>query len=101
MTADGRFRVTLDLTARKLHADSIGNETEVTMNDLVEVGVFAEGTGAPLYLQRHRIVAGRPTITVVVPRRPANAGVDPFGKLIQRAPDDNTVRVRPRMVSPR
>ena len=99
--ADGRFRVTLDLTARKLRADSIGNETEVPMNDLVEVGVFPEGDGAPLYLERHRIVAGRQTITVIVPQRPAAAGIDPLGKLIQRENGDNTVQVRPPMAAGR
>jgi ABC-2 type transport system permease protein len=92
--AGGRFRVTVDVTARKLRADSIGNETEVPMNDLVEVGVFPEGDGAPLYLQRHRIVAGRQTITVVVPRLPATAGIDPLGKLIQREKSDNVVEVQ-------
>ena len=99
--ADGRFRVTLDVTARKLRADSIGNETEVPMNDLVEIGVFPEGDGAPLYLQRHRIVAGRQTITVIVPRRPAAAGIDPLGKLIQREKDDNMVEVLPPMAAAR
>ena len=91
--ADGRFRVTLDVTARKLRADSVGSETAVAMNDLVEIGVFAED-GEPLYLERQRIASGRRTISVVVPRRPARAGIDPFGKLIQREPDDNEVEVR-------
>jgi hypothetical protein len=100
-TADGQFRVTLELTARKLRADSIGNEREVPMDDLVEVGVFPEGDGAPLYLQRHRMAAGRHTITVIVPRRPARAGIDPFGKLIQREAGDNSVEVRPPMAAAR
>lgn len=71
------------------------------MNDLVEVGVFQEGDGAPLYLERHRIVAGRQTITVIVPQRPAAAGIDPLGKLIQREKGDNTVEVRPPMAGAR
>ncbi|HSJ09000.1 MAG TPA: hypothetical protein VK928_03780, partial [Longimicrobiales bacterium] len=97
---DGQFRVTLDVTARKLRADSIGNETEVPMNDVVEVGVFADGDVAPLYLQRHRIVSGRQRITVLVPQRPVAAGIDPLGKLIQRASEDNTVEVRSPMGGP-
>jgi hypothetical protein len=100
--ADGKFRVTLDVTARKLRADSVGNETEVPMNDLVEIGVFAAAggaqsasgaSGAPIYLQRHRIRTGRQTITVIVPRRPALAGIDPLAKLIQRASEDNSVQL--------
>ena len=94
----GAFRVTLDVVASKVRADSIGNETEVPMDDLVEVGVFApaadgQGQGEPLYLRRHRIRSGRQTITVVVPRRPARAGVDPHAKLIQREAGDNVVDV--------
>ena len=97
---DGQFRITLNVSARKMRADSIGNETDVPMNDLLEIGVFAEATGgesggAPLYLQRHRVGSGRQTITVIVPRRPAHAGIDPFGKLIQRETDDNVVEVKP------
>ncbi|HEV2147654.1 MAG TPA: M1 family aminopeptidase [Longimicrobiaceae bacterium] len=96
----GEYRVTLAVEARKVRADSIGNETEVPMDDLVEVGVFApagtgEGRGEPLYLRRHRIRSGRQTITVTVPRRPAWAGIDPDGKLIQRETDDNLVAVEP------
>jgi ABC-2 type transport system permease protein len=98
-TGTGAFRVTLDVTASKVRADSIGNEAAVPMNDLVEIGVFApaaegEDGGAPLYLRRHRLRAGRQTITVVVPRRPASAGIDPLHKLIQREPGDNVVDVR-------
>lgn len=97
-TDDGQFRVTLDVTARKLRADSIGIETEVSMNDLVEVGIFGEGApgspGAPLYSQRHRLRSGQQTITVVVPQRPASAGIDPLGKLIQREAGDNVVKVK-------
>jgi hypothetical protein len=97
---DGKFRVTLDVSARKLRADSVGKETEVPMNDVVAIGVFAEGAsgvrGAQLYLQRHRRRSGRQTITVVVPQRPVQAGIDPLGKLIQRATGDNTVEMQSR-----
>jgi hypothetical protein len=62
-------------------------------------GVFADGTagqggpGAPLYLKQHRIRSGKGTITVVVARRPARAGVDPYRKLIERERDDNVKAV--------
>lgn len=55
--------------------DSAGVETEVPMDDWVEVGVFApaekgEEPGKPPYLQTHRILSGKQTITVTVPREP-------------------------------
>lgn len=86
--------------ARPHRADGTGDETEVPMNDLVEVGIFAPGDGAdgrsePLYLERHRVRSGRQTITVTVPSEPERAGIDPRRKLIQRDRDDNLVRVEP------
>jgi hypothetical protein len=93
---NGSYRVTLAIEARKLRSDSIGNETEVPMDDLVEIGVFGPSSrgddmGEPIYLERHRIRDGKQTITVTVPRQPARAGVDPYGKLIQRNATDNRV----------
>lgn len=95
---DGSYRVALTIEARKVRSDGVGNETEVPMDDLVEIGVFGpgregDGPGAPLYLGRHRIRSGKQTITVTVPREPARAGVDPYGKLIQRDAADNHVDV--------
>ncbi|HEX6041559.1 ABC transporter permease/M1 family aminopeptidase [Longimicrobium sp.] len=85
---DGRWRVTLDVSAAKLRSDSVGNHTEVPMDQWVDVGVFAAGRGEapgrPLYLRRHRIRAGRQTVTVIVSGRPARAGIDPYNKLLAR-----------------
>lgn len=96
-TGTGAHLVTLDVTARKMRADSVGNETEVPMDDLVEIGVLAPGEGAgpgePLYLERHRIRSGKQTIRITVPREPARAGIDPYRKLIDRQRDDNVVEV--------
>jgi hypothetical protein len=96
-TARGEYRVTLDVVAKKLRADSAGNETEVPMNDLVEIGVFGGGGGGgpgePLYLVRHRIRSGEQRITVTVPREPARAGIDPYRKLIDRTGEDHVVGV--------
>jgi aminopeptidase N len=98
-TAGGQYEVTLDVVAKKLRADSVGRETETPMNDFVEIGVFAPGTGdglgAPLYLRRHRVRSGRQTIRVTVPREPARAGVDPWRKLIDRDREDNMADVEP------
>jgi ABC-2 type transport system permease protein len=86
---DGQYRVTIHVHGSKFRADSAGNETEVPMNDLVDVGVFAgarsaDDPGEPLYLRRHRIRSGAQTISVLVQRVPERAGVDPYDKLIQR-----------------
>jgi aminopeptidase N len=95
---DGRYRVTLEVEAHKVRVDSIGNEREIPMNDLVEVGVFAapepgQTDGAPLYLAKHRVRTGSSSITVEVSEKPARAGIDPLFKLIDRDTRDNTVPV--------
>jgi len=73
-TKTGAWQVTLDVRARKVVVDEAGVETEVPMDDWVEVGVF--DAGQP-YLQKHRIHSGTQTITVTVPQQPARAGIDP------------------------
>ncbi len=96
-TEGGAYEVTLDVVAKKVRADSIGTETEIPMNDLVEIGVFVAGgenaLGAPLHLQRHRIRSGKQSITITVAREPARAGIDPYHKLIDRERGDNMVDV--------
>jgi ABC-2 type transport system permease protein len=73
-TAAGAWQVTLEVQARKLVVDEAGVETEVPMDDWIEVGVLDEGEP---YLQKHRIGSGKQTITVTVPQKPARAGIDP------------------------
>ena len=79
------YRVTLDVVGKKVRADSMGVETEVPMNDVVEIAVFA-GNGRP-YFERHRIRSGEQRITLTVSRRPESVGVDPYNNLIQRVKD--------------
>jgi hypothetical protein len=81
-TADGSWQLTLDVAARKVVADEAGDEKEVAMDDLVQVGAFAarapREAAKPLYLQQHRIHSGTQTITVTVPSgQPVEAGIDP------------------------
>ncbi len=93
---DGRYGVTLTVTARKLRADEMGNETEIPINDLVDIGVFT-GSGLAersLFLEKRRLTEREMTFEVIVSEPPERAGVDPYTKLIDRAPADNVVAVR-------
>ncbi|HEX6693470.1 MAG TPA: M1 family aminopeptidase [Longimicrobiales bacterium] len=93
----GSYEVSLDVVARKVRADSVGNETEVPMNDVVDIGVFAAGAGnqpvKELYHRMHRIHSGRQTLRITVPEKPSSAGIDPRNRLIDRNRKDNTVAV--------
>jgi aminopeptidase N len=88
----GGFDVTINVTTKKLRADELGSESEIPMDDLVDVGVLG-ADGKPLYLRKHRLAAGTRELTVQVQGTPARAGVDPLNKLIDRKPDDNVVAV--------
>jgi ABC-2 type transport system permease protein len=101
-TAEGAWQVTLEVRARKVVVDEAGVETELPMDEPLQVGVFARaGKGAaelsvPLYLQKHRIRSGRQTISVTVPQKPHLAGIDPYHLLdwVEREDDDNIERVK-------
>jgi len=88
----GKYDVTLKVSAKKIRADEDGKQTEVPMDDLVDIGVL-DAEDKPLYLKKHRIKTGETTLTLEVPSKPAKAGIDPVMKLIDRRPDDNVVTV--------
>ena len=89
---DGRYEVTLKVFAKKMKADELGKEAGVPINDLLEIGVLDE-KDEPLLLEKRRIDKEESEITLIVPKKPARAGIDPFNKLIDRKPKDNTVAV--------
>jgi ABC-2 type transport system permease protein len=88
-TAAGAWQVTLDVQARKVVVDEAGVETEVPMDDWLEVGVFDAGE---LYLQKHRIRSGKQTITVTVPQKPARTGIDPRHLLSGLGETDDNIK---------
>lgn len=98
--ADGRFTTTVQITARKVRADEKGNEVEVPMDDLVDVGVYLEGKRGKVYdmvaltERRVRLKSGDNTFTFVTTERPEKAGVDKRLLLIDRHLDDNVVKVK-------
>lgn len=84
------WEVTLSVEAKKLRADSLGNETELRARDWIDIGVYAGDS--LVYLAKRRITSGRQTFRVTVPLAPDSAGIDPQHKLIDRRVSDN-VRV--------
>jgi hypothetical protein len=89
---DGRFEVTMNVAARKLVADALGKESDAPLNDLIDIGVV-DADGDAIAIERKRITAAESIFTMTVDKRPAKAGIDPLNKLIDRRPDDNTIRV--------
>ncbi|HWA63904.1 MAG TPA: M1 family aminopeptidase, partial [Caulobacteraceae bacterium] len=93
---DGRWDVTLKVTARKMYADGKGKETDAPMAEELWVGAFDAKPGAGKFssanvldLERRPIRTGQQTVTLVTARRPTWVGVDPYNELIDRNSDDN------------
>ena len=89
---DGRYEVTINVQASKLNAGEQGQEREVPLDDLIEIGVD-DRNGQPLLRERLRMTAKHGSYVVQVKARPARAGIDPDNKLIDRKPDDNMTAV--------
>ncbi|MBB6610575.1 ABC transporter permease [Pontibacter sp. Tf4] len=97
-TKTGDWQVTLNVRTRKFKVDSIGVETELPLNDWIEIGVFSaakegEELGKPLYLQKHKIRSTEQTITLLVPEKPVSAGIDPRYLLVDWDVKDNVKEV--------
>ncbi|HEY8975867.1 MAG TPA: M1 family aminopeptidase, partial [Burkholderiaceae bacterium] len=97
---DGKYEVKFDVQAHKFYADGAGKETEAPMDEDVEVGVFTarpgdKGFGPSDVLLLHKVRVHGPgvPVTVVVDRRPAWVGIDPYNKRIDRNSDDNLTQV--------
>jgi hypothetical protein len=94
-TPDGKYKVTLEVEARKMQADGNGAETPMPLADYIEIGVFSgkKDQEKPLYLKKEKISEQKRTFVVVVDEKPTLAGIDPYNKLIDRNADDNMIDV--------
>jgi ABC-type transport system involved in multi-copper enzyme maturation permease subunit len=92
--ADGKYLVTIEVESKKFKGDDQGSETEVPVNDWIEIGALAKAKknhryGDVLYRQVVKITGGRQTFQFVLPEKPYEAGIDPMQMLIDRVPSDN------------
>lgn len=107
---DGNYEVTINVECHKYQANSKGRETEVELDEWIEIGAFAKPVAGSRYgkalhmksdttesgwASRKRVHITKPlnTFKFVVKEEPDRAGIDPFSLLIDRVPDDNMKRV--------
>jgi ABC-2 type transport system permease protein len=88
--ADGKYDVKVVVSGRKIRADGAGNEKEVPLEAMIDIGVLDE-SGNVLTLEKHRVLTGENAFTLEVEGEPAKAGIDPLHKLIDRDDSDNVV----------
>lgn len=87
---NGKYLVTMALEAKKIKADSIGNETVLTPNDWVDIGVFADKDEKELiYEKRMKFDKKDLVFSFEVDTIPAKAAIDPRRILIERVYKDN------------
>ena len=94
---DGRYKVTATIATRELEASGAGEEHEVPMDVMLDVALFpakGEELGEddlppPLALERRHFTGGTVTVELIAQERPAQVGIDPYSKMIDRNPDDN------------
>ena len=96
---NGKYKVTIDVSSKKYKSDELGKETEVPINDYIEIGAFAKAEdkqdyGKTLYRERVKINSPENTYTFIVDEKPQQAGIDPFLLLIDKEPKDNLKNVK-------
>jgi ABC-type transport system involved in multi-copper enzyme maturation permease subunit len=94
-TPDHKYKVTLNVTVRKLQSDGSGNESPMPLHDLIDIGVFSgkKDEEKPLYLKKEWLTQPSQTFEIIVDQPPTRAGIDPYNKLIDRNADDNLIDV--------
>jgi len=90
---DGKYDVDLTVEAKKFRADGRGQEHSIPVNDMIDIGVL-DADGKYLYLAKRKIKQDKTNFTITVDKLPAQAGIDPVDKLIDRNPDDNVIAVK-------
>ena len=84
--ADGSWTVTASIACAKLRADSLGRETEMPMNDWLDVGVEHEGGEL---IQRVRLRSGVNRLRLTVPGKPKAVVIDPDHLFFDREGGDD------------
>ena len=98
---DGRYDVTFTVEAHKFYADGKGKETEAPLVEPIDVGAFTAkpgegkfGAANVISLQRQPIKTGTQRIVLMLAKKPAFVGIDPYNKWIDRYSDDNLTAVK-------
>jgi ABC-type transport system involved in multi-copper enzyme maturation permease subunit len=97
---DGKWDVTVPVEAKKLAVDSSGTETEATLAEPIDVGLFTAQPGTEgfdaknvIIMERRAIRSGSQVLKFVTDRKPTHAGVDPYNYYIDRNSGDNVLPV--------
>ena len=91
-----KYEVTLTVGSAKYYSDSIGKQQDAVVNDYMDIGIFSENKAEnqlkekPLIMQKIKMDKPEKSFTYIVNEKPYSAGIDPYLKLIDRTPDNNS-----------
>ena len=94
----GKYKVSLKVSSRKFRADSDGKQTEIPLDDYIDIGIFGEDD-EELYLKKHKFTQNIQQFEIIVDKKPVQAGIDPYLILIDRNREDNLKKVVSKVIS--
>lgn len=92
---NGNYKVELELDNRKMYADTLGNETETSLDDWIDIGLFSDDDAEkPIIIERLKLKSGKQKLSFEVDELPVKAAIDPKRLLIERVYNDNYESVK-------
>lgn len=92
---NGKYQTTVKIKAAKMKADTIGNETEMALDDWIDIGFFGDPDEEKLvFEQRVKIDQNDLVFTFDLDSLPLKAAIDPRRLLIERVYSDNIKTVQ-------
>lgn len=92
------YEVSLTVASAKFYNDEKGNPKKTNVNDYIDIGIFSSETKngktieKPLVFERLKMDSTAKSFTYIVNKQPYSAGIDPYLKLIDRTPNNNTCK---------
>ena len=94
--ANGKWAVSVPIEARKYLAGRDGAETQIGLNERIEIGMFTATPGSGAFnrrnviaIERRPVRSGKQIVKFIVDRKPLHAGIDPYNYYIDRNSADN------------
>lgn len=89
-----RFKLQLDIEARKFQANAGDNRVETGMREPLEVAIYTAGNNEPRIVKTPAISTGSNRVELQLEDKPARVQLDPRRLLVDRNQMDNTATVR-------
>jgi ABC-2 type transport system permease protein len=93
---NGKYKVVLTVGCAKFRVDSIGKSKKINTNDYIDIGIFSQdyvkdkNEEKELLLLKVKMDKPEKKFEFIVNEKPFKAGIDPYNKLIDRKPENNT-----------